>query len=118
MSIHNLDVILCLCQRYEAKHLKTVNKLQKQHQQVASVLAEAEQLGLIDVSLVMVTRHEWLQVNQRFGCSVEEQETTANHWMRLDGSKQVLTQERVTASFRYTHLWGGVLELFITCIVA
>jgi len=36
----------------------------------------------------------------------------------LDGSKRVLTQRRVTASFRYFHLWGGVLELFVTCAIA
>lgn len=76
-----------MCQSYEATHLKTVNKLQKQHQQIASVLAEAEQLGLIHVSTVMVTRHEWLYVHQHFGCSVERQETTATHWRRLDGSE-------------------------------
>ncbi len=54
---------------------------------MASVLAEAEQLGLIDVSLVTVTRHEWLYVHQNFGRCVERQETTANHWRRLDGSE-------------------------------
>ncbi len=54
---------------------------------MASVLAEAEQLGLIDVSLVMVTRHEWFHVDPNYGRSVDEQETTANHWMRLDGSE-------------------------------
>ena len=44
---------------------------------------------------------------------------TGCDWMEvsLDGSKQVLTQERVTASFRYTHLWGGVLESDLKTII-
>ena len=62
---------------------------------MASLLAEAEQQGLIDVFLVMVTCHEWLDVpevqkdyskaNQVSGVEVY-QKTIVDNWRRLDGS--------------------------------
>ena len=64
---------------------------------MARLLQEAQQQGLLDVYLVMVTNHEWLSVPQnRIGyckydraldAEVESSENTCDHWRGLDGSK-------------------------------
>ncbi len=70
---------------------------------MASLLAEAEQQGLIDVFLVMVTRNEWLLVpedrkdyskaDRVYGAEVYHQQTTVDHWRRLDGTIPEWKQE-------------------------
>ncbi len=70
---------------------------------MASLLAEAEQQGLIDVFLVMVTRHEALEVpadrkdcsmaDRVDGAEVYQQQTTVDHWRRLDGTNPEWKQE-------------------------
>ncbi len=68
---------------------------------MASLLAEAEQLGLIEVFLVTVTSEGLSALHPQRGQSKadrfygpsEDQETTVDHWRRLDGSEATLEQE-------------------------
>jgi hypothetical protein len=68
---------------------------------MASLLAEAEQQGLIDVFLVMVTSTGFSAPHRQLGrskadgfCGISEhQKTTVAHWRRLDGSETALEEE-------------------------
>ena len=70
---------------------------------MAKLLHKAEQQGILDVYLVRVTHHEWLQIPQdRLGypkCSretdseVTDSKTSIKDWRRLDGSKLAWKQE-------------------------
>ena len=70
---------------------------------MASLLVEAEQQGLIDVFLVMVTRQETLFVpedqkgyskaDRVYSAEVYQQQTTVGNWRRLDGSNPQWKQE-------------------------
>jgi len=68
---------------------------------MASLLAQAEQQGLIDVFLVMVTRQGLSVLQHQRGQSkadqfygeLEDQKTTVDHWRRLDGSEPAWEQE-------------------------
>ena len=68
---------------------------------MASLLAEAEQQGLIDVFLVMVTgqgtsalqRQKGQSKADQFRGEMESQTTYTNHWRRLDGSGLAWEQE-------------------------
>ena len=87
---------MCDC-RYTKKHLKSIQKLGKDDQEVANLLKEAQQQGLLDVYLVMVTHHEWLsvppnrlgypKVDRESDAEVERTNITCDHWRGLDGSK-------------------------------
>ena len=81
---------MCDC-RYKKKHLDSAQKLNKEDREVVNLLEKAQQQGLIDVYLVMVTHHEWLSVPSnhidRDSDEVEQSEITCEHWRRLDGSK-------------------------------
>ena len=79
-----------------------MNGLHKGHQQMAKLLHQAEQQGILDVYLVRVTHHEWLQVPQNWlgypkctrenDAEVIDSNTSIYGWRRLDGSK--LDQKR------------------------
>ena len=70
---------------------------------MAKLLHKAEQQGMLDVFLVRVTHHEWLQVPQdRLGylkhsrendSEVTDSKTSVRGWRRLDGSKLDRKQE-------------------------
>lgn len=70
---------------------------------MASLLAEAQQQGLVDVFLVMVTRQGTSALQRQKGQSkadqfcgeMESQTTTIDHWRRLDGSELAWEQERL-----------------------
>ncbi|DBB06172.1 TPA: hypothetical protein ACH3X3_009724 [Trebouxia sp. C0006] len=87
--------------QYEAKHIDNIKQLREEHQQMASLLAEAEQQGLIDVFLVMVTSTGFSAPHRQLGRSKadgfygisEHQKTTVAHWRRLDGSETALEEE-------------------------
>ncbi|DBA68337.1 TPA: hypothetical protein ACH3X2_013648 [Trebouxia sp. C0005] len=74
---------------YKGEHLFNVKKLQMEYQQMASLLAEAEQQHLIDVFLVMVTQvvprdrqiEQCPKANLLYGGR-----TTVSHWRLLDGT--------------------------------
>lgn len=68
---------------------------------MVSLLAEAEQQDLVDVFLVMVTHQGQVPQHRRghpkagrlHDAELEDQETTVDHWRRLDGSEPGRKQE-------------------------
>ena len=79
-----------VCDRYEEADLDDVQKLQKEHQQMAALLQVAEQEGIIDVYLAMVTEFEYCTRDEDFftdRCDEEvtHSDTTVDHWRSLDG---------------------------------
>ena len=71
-----------------------VKGLHEEHQQMARLLQEAEQQGLVDVFLVIVTHHAWFcaphhccrncKQHSISEATVTKRETTVDKWTRLD----------------------------------
>ena len=73
--------------RYKNEDLDDVQNLQKEHQQIAKFLQVAEQEGIIDVHLAMVTSVDFCQRDDSQGrVEVNDYDTTVEHWRGLDGS--------------------------------
>ena len=72
--------------RYNTEDLDDVQKLQEEHQQIAKFLQVAEQEGIIDVYLAMVTDVDYCQCGFPPHVEVNDGDTTVDHWRGLDGS--------------------------------
>ena len=76
----NLSNLLCM-NRYDSLPA-SVQDLKKEHQQMADILKEAEQQGILDVYLATVTQQEYLSISDYGPRSVEVNDTvvTVNDW--------------------------------------
>lgn len=91
------NTLVNACCRYRKGHLDNVKKLSPHHRQIAKLLTEAEQQGILDAHLAKITHHEECEVPQnRIGYPKHDRaydseltccDTTASHWRRLDGSQ-------------------------------